>query len=340
MKLETSCTPMFARHETFQPRYGWVKKAVDAVACDADVFNRDDAVIELGVGKNMVRAIRHWGISFKVIASGKDSASRSSSCGVTAFGKVLFGDRGWDAYAEQLGTLWLLHWMLLAPICSVPVWWLAFNEFPGVEFSEGELEQFIADRTRGWADPHPSSIKKDVSCMLRMYARGHSRATFDEMIDCPFRNLELIRPSSVTPGAFRFLIGEKPTLPPAVVAFACLDFLARVEAGASTVTVSRLATEPGAPGRVFRLSEAALLALLERASEEHDDIEVTHVAGVPQVAFVGEPAYVATELLRDHYRWVLGNTAVRFAGPLLVAGPQSQRVVTRTSTNHEKAAVL
>src|SRR5580658_6548147 len=190
MRLEASCSPVFARHETFQPRYGWVKKAVDSVARDVNVFNADDSVVELGVGKNMVRSIRHWGVAFKVIANVKDAGARSSTCGITAFGQVMFGEHGWDAYAEQLGTLWLLHWMLLAPSCNVPVWWLAFNEFPGVEFTEDQLEQFVIDRTRGWADPHPSSIKKDVSCMLRMYARGHSRASFDETIDCPYRDLE------------------------------------------------------------------------------------------------------------------------------------------------------
>jgi hypothetical protein len=331
MRLDASCTPAFARHETFHPRYGWVKKAVDAVAADTNVFNQDNAVVELGVGKNMVRSIRHWGVSFKVIAMTKGDAPRASACGVTAFGEVLFGERGWDAYAEQLGTLWLLHWMLLAPRCNVPVWWLAFNEFSGIEFTDEQLEQFVIDRTRGWAEPHPSSIKKDVSCMLRMYAQGHSRASFDDAIDCPFRDLELMRPSSVTAGAYRFLVGEKPTLPPSIAAFACLDFLARVKAGANTVTVSRLATEPGAPGRVFRLSEAALLALLEEAASLHDDVEITQVAGVPQVVFAGEPAYVATELLRDYYRWTLGDGAVRFAGPLLLAGDEGLRVVSRAA---------
>ena len=329
MRMDLSCAPAFARHETFHPRYGWVKKAVDAVATDVGAFNRDNAIVELGVGKNMVRSIRHWGISFKVIAPTKGDSARSSTCGVTAFGEAIFGDRGWDAYTEQLGTLWLLHWMLLAPTCTVPVWWLAFNEFGGIEFTEEQLEQFVVDKTRGWAEPNPSSVKKDVSCMLRMYAQGHSRAGFDELIDSPFRELGLIRPSSVTPGAYRFLVGDKPSLPPSIAAFACLDFLTRVESGANTVTVSRLATEPGAPGRVFRLSEAALLSLLEQATELHDDIDITQVGGVPQIVFAGEPSYVATEVLRDYYRWTLGDAAVRFAGPLLVAGEEGQRIVTR-----------
>ena len=55
MRVEHACLPTFARHETFQPRYGWIKKAIDAASDDADVFNQPDAVVRLGVGKNMVK---------------------------------------------------------------------------------------------------------------------------------------------------------------------------------------------------------------------------------------------------------------------------------------------
>lgn len=43
--------PIFARHETFHPRFGWLKKGFDRASDDAEVFLRDDAPIRLGVGK-------------------------------------------------------------------------------------------------------------------------------------------------------------------------------------------------------------------------------------------------------------------------------------------------
>src|SRR5579884_462777 len=49
----------FSGHETFPFRTAWLKKAVDAVTADPRVFTRDDAFVVLGVGKNMVRSIRH-----------------------------------------------------------------------------------------------------------------------------------------------------------------------------------------------------------------------------------------------------------------------------------------
>jgi len=53
----------FSGHETFPLRFNWLKKGIDAAAEDPEIFNSDRAIAEFGVGKNMVRAIRHWGLA-------------------------------------------------------------------------------------------------------------------------------------------------------------------------------------------------------------------------------------------------------------------------------------
>ncbi|MCT7964099.1 DUF4007 family protein [Laspinema sp. D1] len=53
-----SVNPVFARHETFHPRFGWLKKGFDKAKEDPGVFLAEDAPVRLGVGKNMVRSIR------------------------------------------------------------------------------------------------------------------------------------------------------------------------------------------------------------------------------------------------------------------------------------------
>ena len=50
---------VFARHETFHPRFGWLKKGFDKADRDSGIFLREDAPVLLGVGKNMVRSIRY-----------------------------------------------------------------------------------------------------------------------------------------------------------------------------------------------------------------------------------------------------------------------------------------
>lgn len=49
----------FSGHESFQCRHLWLKKGYDFVNKKKS-FNNDDAVVALGVGKNMVNSIRFW----------------------------------------------------------------------------------------------------------------------------------------------------------------------------------------------------------------------------------------------------------------------------------------
>ena len=59
-------SPQLSGHETFPLRYGWLKKAFDAVQDSKDtednrtVFSGADAIARFGVGKNMVASMRHW----------------------------------------------------------------------------------------------------------------------------------------------------------------------------------------------------------------------------------------------------------------------------------------
>ena len=53
MRLFEAAKPMFARHETFHPRYGWFRKAYTCAAQNPRVFLQDDATVQIGVGKNM-----------------------------------------------------------------------------------------------------------------------------------------------------------------------------------------------------------------------------------------------------------------------------------------------
>ena len=66
--------PQFSGHETFPLRYGWLKKAFDAVLGTEDggdnrsVFIDSDAIARFGVGKNMVASMRHWSTVTGIIA--------------------------------------------------------------------------------------------------------------------------------------------------------------------------------------------------------------------------------------------------------------------------------
>lgn len=49
----------FSGHESFPCKTLWLKKGYDFIKAEKN-FNDPSAVIDLGVGKNMVAAVRYW----------------------------------------------------------------------------------------------------------------------------------------------------------------------------------------------------------------------------------------------------------------------------------------
>lgn len=308
MRLVEATEATFARHETFHPRYGWFRKAYSFAAWDHHVFTRDDAPVLIGVGKNMVRSIRFWGLAAKLITEHPRSPnSRAPALVPTRLGHALFKESGWDRYMEDPGTLWLLHWLLLASPSRLPVWWLAFNEFHAVEFSDTDLEVAVTtqlEAAAGWASPHPSSVKKDISALLRTYspAERSGRTGIDDVLDCPLRELNLIGRSPAT-GDYRFSLGAKPTLPSEIVTYAVLDYVARTGTGGNTITLSRLSHEPGGPGRAFKLTESELLAALEPTIASTRELGISAPTGATLLSWEAEPGpgRIAVDILNDYY---------------------------------------
>ena len=75
----------FSGHETFPFRYAWLPKGVAAVREDPKAFSQPDALVRLGVGKNMVASIRFWCESLGLIDVRRQGAE------LTPLGELLFG---------------------------------------------------------------------------------------------------------------------------------------------------------------------------------------------------------------------------------------------------------
>lgn len=306
MRLDQAASQTFAHHQTFHPRFGWIKKGYTAAVSDPGVFVAPDATVRLGVGKNMVAAIRFWTTAFYVLERrpGRDNA-RVMHSHPTRFGAALLDEEnGYDPYFEDVATLWVLHWHLVSAPSEVPVWWSTFNDFTSLEFSEAELTEFVNDEVAGvgWS-PNVSSIAKDVDCLLHMYAPRVARARqgIDDVLDSPFRELGLITEAAGTHGRYRFNRGSKMGLSPEVVVYACLDFLARNEPEVRTATLTHLANDPGTPGRILKLTEAAMQDAFLTVANRHAQVSVSSPAGATQLAFDGDAADLAAMLLHAHY---------------------------------------
>jgi hypothetical protein len=125
----------FSGHETFAFRYAWLPKAYRLLKQDQSAFSdEDNAMIELGLGKNMVRALRFW-----VEASGLAQPVTERGLELTDFAHDVFGPEGFDPYLEDTRTLWLLHWNLSARSeGTLFAWRFLLNYWPFPELTRSE----------------------------------------------------------------------------------------------------------------------------------------------------------------------------------------------------------
>ena len=139
-------------------------------------------------------------------------------------------------------------------------------------------------------------------CVIRMYSDTlDDDAITEDTIASPFTALGLIRSVPET-RSYEFSIGEKPDLPDRVAVAAFLEFAAAVAPGARTIGIGKLLYEPGSPGMAFKLTESALVALIESVAAQTRRVSLADTAGLIQMSFVDEPTSLARELLSAHYQ--------------------------------------
>ena len=285
-------TLYFARHETFYPRFGWLKKGFEAVNRKPQIFLDEDAHIQLGVGKNMAKAIRYWCSAFKLI----QPDSTPSDLGIS-----LLGDNGYDPFLEDPATLWWLHWHLLKSPCTATASDFTFNSFRQVDFTQMGLNNALKDKYTG-SRVAESSLKKDVACLLRMYVKQKSATSLnEEHLDCPFAELGVIHQAGSSEH-FTFRIGAKLNLPPEIIVAACLDYAESVGSEQRTISISRLLFDHGSPGLVFKLSESALYDAIEQVSRWCDALTLSDSTNLLQISLTESPKPLIKEVIEHYYQ--------------------------------------
>lgn len=309
----------FAGHETFPLRYGWLKKAYDAIRIEEEsdkilgsIFNDERSIAEFGVGRNMVLSIKHWSLATDVLSAEDIPGERNTRISTGRIGQLLFGE-SLDPYLEHPGSLWLLHWMLASKPGRATAWHWAFNEFFEPSFDRELLRRRLTQRCEELHEAgrfgksraiSGSTIKRDVECLIRTYfsgAKGSRRAPEDS-IECPLAELGLIQVAGVG-DLYRFRRGPKASLPDEVFLFALLDFWERVCSERRSFSVEFLTFERGSPGQVFLLDEEAIADRLARLETlTHGGLQWDESSGMRQLYLQKAEKIDRWEILRMMYR--------------------------------------
>jgi hypothetical protein len=289
------------RHETFTPRYGWIKKGYDRCDRNPHVFNDDNSIEQLGVGKNMVRSIRFWCVLFRVLEEGESPGCLKPS----EFGRRLLSDEsGWDPFLEDPASLWLLHWQIFKPPFLAVSWNLFFNFIQMPSFSSQDLAKTLVEKTQGiegFREIAKGSFEKDASCLLRMYS-PEKKEKAD--IRCPFCELGVLEtaPERESGNRLRFSTSPKTSLPDLIFLASVFDYAATWHPGEKSLSLQSVAFGKNSPGQVFRLSETECGQRLGEATQLAKSAVFTESnGGIRQIQFREDPNVLACKCLDLYY---------------------------------------
>lgn len=293
--------PSFAGHQTFALRSGWLKKGLDALEENPRVFSEESALVTLGVGKNMVVAIRHWLLATRL------AEVTDRELAPTKLGRWLLRDTGFDPYLEDPATLWLLHWNLCSAGNGAFSYVWAFSCCREWEWTAPGLAKGITGAVAlGGATakvPSDETVGRDVTVLLQSYVATEDRGqNAEDGLDCPLRDLGLIRPTYNQ--HYNFVVGPKASLPAAVFAWALVAFWQWRYPASAAVPVRDIAHGEGSPGMIFKLDEDSTLSYLDALDALTEGaLRFEDTPLVRQVVATG-PLPSAKGLLKLHYKSV------------------------------------
>ncbi len=266
----------FSGHESFQCRHLWLKKGYDFIKSGKS-FSSEDAVVELGVGKNMVSSIRFWMKAFDIIDNNDQ---------VTRLAENLLANEGWDPYLEDEATLWLLHYHLVKKGLASS-YSLIFNELrrEKIEFTKQNYLLFVKRKAESFKMTpfNEKTLGEDFGVVTKMYIRSDAQSkdkedTFSGLLT----ELDLIK-SYGKRGEEYYVIenSDRNELPEEVLLYSILDH-GQFD---SSVSLSTIEQEDNNAGSVFAINRTGLVSKIESICGKNKNITYTDHAGVKELQF-------------------------------------------------------
>lgn len=281
----------FRAHDTFFIRKGWLSKGMKYVHAKPDVFvdKAENPMDVLGIGSNMVKALRYW---LQTVGLTKEPNSGRRTQSFTDLGKAIFEN---DRFIEETGTLFLLQYKLASNKEDATAWYYFFNEFAMSEFTK---EDFVAGLQNYvlMSDSNASvairSLNDDFTCIINTYLPKHrtgsTKASPENNIDCPFGDLGLVDVLSKTRRTYKKTIPSVASIDP-WVALAVIQDQAK---GRAEIGLNELLTAPCNIGKVFNLDAISMLDLL-RVVEKLGELKIIRTAGLDIIRILSDKDFQA-----------------------------------------------
>lgn len=279
----------FRAHDTFFIRKGWLSKGMKYVNNKPDVFvAKDENPMDvLGIGANMVKALRYW---LQAVGLTVEPNSGKRIQRFTELGNSVFAH---DRYIEEMGTLYLLHYQLASNKEEATAWYFFFNEFNMSEFTRDDFVEFLQRKIRmdeGELSVAIRSLNDDFSCIINTYLPRYktspNRVAPESNIDCPFGELGLVDVLSKEKKTYRKSIPAANSINPWVALAVIVD-----QAGdAREISLNELLTAPCNIGKIFNLDAITMLDVLYQV-ERIGQIKINRTAGLDVIHILEDTTF-------------------------------------------------
>ena len=289
----------FSGHESFQCRQLWLKKGYDFIK-QGRKFTEEDAVVVLGVGKNMVAGINYWMKAFGILD--KDG-------NITEFADyILDSENGKDPYFEDEATLWLLHYQLVTQKIA-STYSLIFNEYrrEKIEFTKDNFIAFVLRKVEelNLSQINKNTIATDFEVLTKMYIRSDAQSkdkedTFSGLLtELDIIQEEKRRVNDKLEVFFSIVANDKIEIPDEVLLYGILD----KDNFDKSISLFTIEQEIDNIGSVFAIGRSGLVNKIESIAANTKykkyGIVFNDHAGIKELQFKIKPKKF--EVLNNYY---------------------------------------
>ena len=246
----------FGGHQTFHLREGWPLKGLEAIAQNPSALSDENAVVELGVGKNQVESISYWLTALQLATKEQNGMLPSEHASLIMSN---------DPYLELDGSLLYLHYLLSTNKDEATTWYWFFNKFGATEFDAESLKVYLQTFVQGQTDKavRPETIAREINVLLKTYREADYGAKGNPETEnpSPFSRFAMISNSN------NKLIKNKikTALIPSQVFVALVYLFWSCELGRpKTMQLEELVTKEMSPGLTLGLNTEDVLFLIEK----------------------------------------------------------------------------
>ena len=219
----------FSGHETFQCKEQWLIKGIQLT--EKQDYTEELEIQELGVGRNMVKSIKHWLRAFGWINNEQK---------ITELARIILK---YDPYLENEATAWLLQYSLCkeqyASIFNL-IFYDYFSDKVTNEFSETSIIQYVTRKLNSKSNESKlkgeknkavaeNTLKSDLKVFVKTYLPPKKNIkTIEEDFNAPLLHLGLIvdthRKNGNSEPIYRINKTNHPSIPANLFKYFILDY--------------------------------------------------------------------------------------------------------------------